>query len=81
MTGKWFKSPVEVRTDTVGVWHDVKDVEAAYDTLLQWKPSGPAYRKALKTCRDGYVGNGPTPEDCRAAFEKAAAEGGKLRSG
>ncbi|PBB16525.1 DUF982 domain-containing protein [Mesorhizobium sp. WSM4313] len=73
----WFSPPIPVKTPRIGIRHEINNVQAAAENLLEWPKRGRNWNKAVKACLAALAGDVP-PEDVRVAFEAAAREEGML---
>lgn len=75
----WFNPPVPVSGERAGMTHNVSNVEAASELLLQWTKRGPSWNLAVRVCM-ACLADQATPQEVRKAFRAAAIEEGKLRT-
>jgi Protein of unknown function (DUF982) len=73
----WFSPVVPVRGAN-GMTHNVSNVQAAAEVLLQWPKRGPKWALAMRACMGALAGE-VTPQEARRVFRLAAKEEGMLR--
>lgn len=75
----WFQPPVKVETGKPGLSVVVSSVERAAKVLLDWPETahGPKCQVAAVVLMRALKGEA-SPDEARAAFEKAARESGTL---
>jgi len=73
----WFNPPVPVSGERAGMTHNVSNVEAAAEHLLQWTKRGPKWNLAVRVCM-AALADQATPQEVRRYFRLAAIEEGKL---